>query len=128
MKSLLAKTLTSTALVLVTFTAAHAGNHNQRQSPFPAAGGSPRWFSPEQLQYLEKREAIIAKEVKEAAKGSTLTVERPDYLPRVEPRLTRMQLRYWAVREAALAKELKDSNSQSSHHYLPLASRTSGIE
>lgn len=80
MKRLLAKTLTSTALVLVTFTAAHAGNHNQSQSPFPTASEeNPRWFSPAQLQYWEKREAAIAKELKDRPVKS-------DYRPYAQPR------------------------------------------
>lgn len=96
MKSLLAKTLTSTALVLVTFTVAQAETQ------------PPRIFSPGELQYWEKREAIIAKEVKEEAKGRTRTPLRPAYLPWQPPLFTPAQLQYWDERDAALAKELKN--------------------
>ena len=72
MKHLLAKSLASTALVLVTFTTAYADNHNQSQSPFPTASEeNPRWISPAQMRYFEQREAAIAKEVKDSKSQSS---------------------------------------------------------
>ena len=82
MKSLLAKILTSAALAMFAFSAVQAGTHNQSQSPFPTASEeNPRWFSPAQLQYWEKREAAIAKELKDRPRSG-----RPDYLPYAPPR------------------------------------------
>lgn len=105
MQRLLAKTLTSTAFVLVTFTAAQADN----QSPFPSASEEyPRSFPPALLQYFEKREANIAKEVRGDAKDRTRDPLRPSYLPWAPRVFTPEQLQYWAGRDAALAKELKD--------------------
>ena len=96
MKRLLAKTLTSTALVLMTFTAAQA------------EGPPLRLFSPEELQYWEKHEAILAKEVRGEAKDRNHNTLRPSYLPWAQRVSTPEQLQYWAGREPALAKELRD--------------------
>ena len=64
MKSLIAKTLTSTALALATFTPAHAFSDNN--GPWPTVSEeNPRWFSPAQIRYFEQREAAIAKELKD---------------------------------------------------------------
>lgn len=75
MKRLLAKTLTSTALVLVTFTAAHAFSDNK--GAWPINPEDQRWFSPEQLRYFEQREAAIAKELKERP-------SKPDRFPVIQ--------------------------------------------
>lgn len=98
MKSILALTLTSTALTLGTVTVAQA-------EPPPE-----RIFSPGQLQYFEKRAAIIAQEAKEeeAKRGTRTAPTRPAYLPWAPPVFTPEQLRYWEARDAALAKELSD--------------------
>lgn len=84
MKSLLAKTLASTALAIFAFSAAHAGNHNQSQNPFPSAAQefSSVPLSPALIRYFEQREAAIAKELKGRHAG------RFDYIPKSNsPRL-----------------------------------------
>lgn len=78
MKRLLAKTLASTALAMFSFSAAHAGNHNQSQSPFPSAAQefSSAPLPPALIRHFEQREAAIAKEQKQRPSG------RIDYIPR----------------------------------------------
>lgn len=109
MKRLLAKALTSTTVLLVTFTTAQANNHYQ--SPIPTASEEipgAHSYSPELLQYWEKREATIAKEAmeaKEALKGRRPPL-RPAYLPWAAPLFTPAQLQYGDKREAEIKDEL----------------------
>jgi len=111
MKHLLAKTLTSTALVLVTLTSAQAQRVRPDYLPYAQPlSGTP---SPAQLQYFQEREAIIAKEVGEGAKSRTRT-RRPDYLPYALPLTgtpSPAQLQYFEQREAIIAKELSSGTT-----------------
>ena len=81
MKNLLAKTLTSTALVLATFSSAHAYSDNKGPQPTgPIENGAAPL--PSQTKYFEQREAAIAKEVNDRPSG------RGDYIPKqMNPRL-----------------------------------------
>lgn len=118
MKRFLAKTLTSTALVVVTFTAAQADN----QSPFPsptASDENPRLYSPALLQSWAKRDAIIAKEAEEEAKRRTRIPLRPAFLPYQQPLMMPGMLQYWEQREAALAQELKNAPPSGRFDYVP---------
>lgn len=99
MKSLIAKSLMSTALVMATFAAAQA------ESVPPV---DPRMYSPELLRQWEKRDAIIAKEQMDEAKRQTRPPLRPRFLPSQTPLITPAQIEWGYQREAAVAKELRD--------------------
>lgn len=106
MKSLLARTLTSTLLVLGSFAAAHAANH----SPFPSAAMefSSAPLPPALIRYFEQRDAIIAKEQMDEAKRQTRPPLRPRFLPHQPPLISPAQIEWGYQREAAVAKELRD--------------------
>jgi hypothetical protein len=116
MKKLLAKTLTSTALVLGTFTTAHALSDNQ--GPWPADTDNQRWISPAAIHYFDQRTADVP--VNSVGRSNPFPAASED-----SPRwFSPDQIRYFEQREAVIAKQVKDRSGQSNSHYLPTPSNS----
>ncbi len=109
MKSLLAKTLTSTALVLVTVTVAHAVS----DSPFPTAAKEFADPLPATIQYFDQR----------TSRGPANSGTQNSPLPSAAQEFSSVPLspalmRYFEQREAAIATGQKERPSRRSD-YVP---------